>query len=365
MNSVTKKKVGEIEFFRCFFAVVIMLRHAKTFIGPIELTPFPGGAFGVEFFFVVTGYLLMASIDKMTTKPDRLGNETLGFLWKKIKVFYPEMLISTAVAFVVTAIIREYDLKQSISTMIDIVWEVLLVSQTGLHTGEINGADWYLSAMLLCTTIIYPILRKNKDVGGKIVLPLMMLFLFGYLCQTYEGLRGPTKWHNIFMKGFMRGFAEMCLGIITYQVTEKLKSLDLNRFGAVVLSIIKWGCYLCILRYMSMPKWNDRDIFYCLLFAIAIGIAFSRKSIDSKFFDNKICYYLGDFSLLIYLNNVYISNAFKGIEYIMNMSIRHRLILYVLIVIITSSIIRVICKILRQNWSKISTMLRRTFLVNP
>lgn len=54
---------GEIDFLRFLFSLIILLRHSSNIVGK-EWYPFLGGAFAVEFFFIVSGYLMMASIQK-------------------------------------------------------------------------------------------------------------------------------------------------------------------------------------------------------------------------------------------------------------------------------------------------------------
>ncbi len=54
---------GEIDFLRFLFSLIILLRHSSNIVGK-KWYPFLGGAFAVEFFFLVSGYLMMASIHK-------------------------------------------------------------------------------------------------------------------------------------------------------------------------------------------------------------------------------------------------------------------------------------------------------------
>lgn len=76
------KRVGEIELFRFLLTIVIMILHSQYLLG--DDIPFLSGSLAVEFFFIVSGYLMMASIKKLNNKPiNSLANETVGFVWKK------------------------------------------------------------------------------------------------------------------------------------------------------------------------------------------------------------------------------------------------------------------------------------------
>ena len=64
---------GEIDFLRFLFSLIILLRHSSNIVGK-KWYPFLGGAFAVEFFFLVSGYLMMASIHKCLR-----GGETIVY----------------------------------------------------------------------------------------------------------------------------------------------------------------------------------------------------------------------------------------------------------------------------------------------
>ena len=49
----TSKRVGEIEFLRFVFSIIIVFHHSRNFIGN-ETSLFLNGAFAVEFFFVLS-----------------------------------------------------------------------------------------------------------------------------------------------------------------------------------------------------------------------------------------------------------------------------------------------------------------------
>ena len=90
--NITKKN-GRIELLRFLFALIILLFHIqKRFakspvpMGDTGLYFFNHGCIGVEFFFLVSGYLLAAGCYKLRDEPcDFIGTETAGVMWKKIK----------------------------------------------------------------------------------------------------------------------------------------------------------------------------------------------------------------------------------------------------------------------------------------
>ena len=78
---------GKIEFFRFFFSIAVLLFHLEKYIlgeskcgGDIGLSLFVHGAMGVEFFFLVSGFLMAKSAQKVyannTMSLETIGTET-------------------------------------------------------------------------------------------------------------------------------------------------------------------------------------------------------------------------------------------------------------------------------------------------
>ena len=97
-------KNGKIELLRFLFAVGIVFYHSYWSLGSIEKLV-PAGYFGVEFFFIVSGYLMMATIERRSsgTVPEPIGKETARFLGRKIAVVYPEVVIAWIIGVLVTS----------------------------------------------------------------------------------------------------------------------------------------------------------------------------------------------------------------------------------------------------------------------
>ena len=89
-NSESNRKNNEVELLRFLFASLVVLRHTRVVWSNEPSYPyFVKAAFAVEFFFLLSGYLMMASVEKRNMKYpaiSRIGSETVGFLKKKVLV---------------------------------------------------------------------------------------------------------------------------------------------------------------------------------------------------------------------------------------------------------------------------------------
>lgn len=77
---------GIIGFWKFAFCILIMLFHARVFANDTDIILFSKGSVGVEFFFLVSGFLLAKSaLNKKENNSESLGKETILFIYKKIK----------------------------------------------------------------------------------------------------------------------------------------------------------------------------------------------------------------------------------------------------------------------------------------
>lgn len=91
MNKIQKN--GEIEFLRFVFACIIVIHHSSNFLFGGNWI-FQWGSFSVEFYFIVSGYLMMNSIEKRREPSPALGKETVQFLRGKLKALCPEIIVA-------------------------------------------------------------------------------------------------------------------------------------------------------------------------------------------------------------------------------------------------------------------------------
>ena len=302
--SSKRGRVGEMELWRFLFAIIIVFHHSRNLIGN-ENAPFFNGAYAVEFFFILSGYLLMQSIAHSQDLPgDRLGTETIQFIKNKYLSFCPDLYISWIIGFLATVIITRCNVLE---LFMGGFWEMTLLHMGGLYISKINSAVWYLSSMLLGMLILYPLLRRYKETAKKLLVPLITLFLLGWFYQETGSLRVPFDWNGITFKANLRAIADLGLGVICYQTTQWFSSLSFNKPAKVMVALVKYFCYGTLITYMftvdEVPP--TQDFFFLILWMIAIGMTFSRQSIANHIFDNKWIFFLGKFSLPLYLSHYY------------------------------------------------------------
>ena len=359
-----------IDFLRFLFSVIVVLHHSRYVLGD-DNCYFLGGSLAVEFFFFVSGYLLLAGADKAGRKnsagyllpggvdmagrkngagyllpggadkagrkngagttgiggetngigaettgiggeANGIGAETLHFILHKIRSFLPEFLIAWWIGFVLIGVVRQYGVLDYLKAFGNDFWELTLVKMSGLFTHGIDGAMWYLSAMLLGMAILYPLLRTKRDLMTHLVCPLIALFLYGYLCQAEGHPRDPIVWLGLCYKGLVRAVAGLCTGVVICMAVRRLKRFSpsgLTKTGNALAIGVQLLCLILAIRYMAEQEPSEYDYFYMFLLMLLVLLSFAGFGLESVLGNSQrlhlLSAFLGKYSLSLYLGHLY------------------------------------------------------------
>ena len=294
------RKNGKIDFLKFIFAIVIVLHHGSQKVLGLKAGYFIGGSLAVEFFFIVSGYLLMASISRMSERTLPVGVETGQFLLRKFKGFYPELGAAFVLVFILEMAVQEKTIIQ--------MWQisypnVFLLDMVGIGDHSTHAELWYLSSMLLCMAVLFPLVRKHPHIMTNVVLPLVALLILGYFFKGDKHPRNPLKWLGWTYKGNLRALAEISLGICLYPIAQKLKQIQFPVLARIFLTLLEWFLYIRFIRYMYQETASTLDFYYLFVCAIAILLSFSQCGIDADWFQGRFFSFLGKASFALYLSH--------------------------------------------------------------
>ncbi len=349
---------GKIDLLKFLFSLCVVLNHAKYILPKGVKGMVSGYSLSVEFFFLVSGCLLMTSIEKAErTSTLSLGKETGIFMLRKYKSLYPDV----AVAYIVRVAIMCVFTSAELVPLIEKSWfDAFLLISTGLRGKAVMSVTWYVSSMLICMMILYPFIRKYKDAALNIVLPLGILLLFGFMYRNYGTIRGPMNWNGFVYRGTLRALAELSLGCLCYCLSKKLKNVDFNNVGRAVLAVIEIACYGVFVVYMATGINGLRDFFYLFILSVGIIISFSGKSLGHELFNNNFFTFLGKFSLPLYLIHSSMSKRlFDIIPAAEALDWKYRLLIYIAVSLASGLAVMFISKIIRTVGSKLITGVKK------
>lgn len=229
-----KRRVQSVEIWRLVFAVTIILCHA-CFLIPWNYggsARFRQSTLGVEFFYILAGFLFAQGIDKLPEPAEKLGKETWNYVFQRMKKIYPEFLFAAILNFGILLIVCNQNPFAKDDWYL-YLWDFAFLNCTGLagaHESAVGGC-WYLSGMFLSMAILYPLIRKNKDTFLHIIAPLAAAFLMGWFAFTKGTIGQALDFENGICLGLLRAIAEMCVGCVCYTVSQKAaKSVDPPRY---------------------------------------------------------------------------------------------------------------------------------------
>lgn len=305
---------GEIDFWKFLCCIVIVIHHSFQIFG--ERVYMGSGSICVEFFFMVTGYLTAMSVAKKNEKfeSSKIGTQTVGFLLHKIKGFI--YCYAFAVVICLAVRILTEGVKQTIFSekfALTIV-DLLFLNSSGLPHWYIFSASWYLSAMLIGLAVIYPIMRKNRDLFVNIIAPLTAIVLYSVMIKKDGYISGPDNWYYIVTKGVLRSIAGLCLGSTAYALCEKMKKRTYSPAVSVLFSLI--NITAMAYAFIVLNKDNlDQSITPAVIFMffLCLCISASKVSALSPVFGYSFFSYLGKLSMSIYLCHQSVAYFASGI----------------------------------------------------
>lgn len=324
----TKKHNGIISFWKFCFCMMIVIFHGNIFATDKKDALMNQGSIGVEFFFLVSGFLLAKSAFRKNEQeaiPKNLGKETFHFIWKKYLFFLPYVLFGGIIGLVIQNIFKDMNLITNATT----IWDLLLLRMTGLKTNVVIGQVWYISAMLLSMMLLYPLLRKYKQNYLYLAAPLIVLFGFGWLNHNYANLRGPETWINFIYKGVIRAFLELNLGCILYLICQKLKNITFTKFGSLCLTLLEIGGFILPFITAQFVSGTKGDFIVLAFLSLSVLLAFSEKTLDFNFCNNKFFFWLEKFSLPLYICNIAARDIVRDVSAFSSMSYYPKLAIYI------------------------------------
>lgn len=343
------KRTGSIDFWKLVCSVVIVLFHARNFTN-IPNRPFVKGAIMVEFFFLVSGYLMAASLLKYEKRKQAgevipVGKTTFSYILHKVSGMCPEYYVAMIIGFLVNHAVGRNG--KWVKDLFSSIWDVFFLSMGGLKGYHANPATWYISAMLLAMLVLVPVCLKNRDLFLYVIAPVIGIFSMGVIYQNNGYLSAPEKWQGFYMKGLLRALGELCLGAFSYILVQKLKEIRFTDFGKVCLAGIEIGSFgIVLVASYFLPRGKSDFLLVVFLF-FAVSISFSHQSILAPVFDNKVVYFLGKFSFSIFLGHIYWSHAISKLfpQY----SVMGQYLVYMALSLMTAIIIYVISQMIRKS----------------
>ena len=302
---------GKIEFLRFVFSVFVLLFHCGKYLLPpisyfkgLHLSLFGHGSIAVEFFFIVSGFLMAKSVYKRIGSPvggKALFTEYTAFMRKKYFSIFPMHCIAFVPAFVTAVLFYGFKGQQIFDYFLDSLPNLFLVEMTGLRFRDPNHFEWYISCMLLAMAVFYPLLRRFYHAFTRWFAPVFSLLLIGYLIKTTGSLSGVTAWTGICYKSFLRALSEIALGTCCFECSQSIAAKEYTKKQKILLTVAEWVLYALLFTFSVLTFPIKYEGLIPFILVIALSLSFSGQTGVPERWNKRAIYFLGKLSLPIYL----------------------------------------------------------------
>lgn len=181
------KKVGSLEVLRIAAAVLVVCFHIQTAFGATITHPFlkpllEGGFRGVDFFFVLSGFIILRVHRADLGRPERLAD----YLFSRLTRVYPSVWILSLPAIALYAVSAEDALKAAKLGSPALLASVLLLPQTAV---PLINVTWTLTFELFFY-LSFALMIVNLRLGLFFFLVWQALTLASVLLDASWGLYG-------------------------------------------------------------------------------------------------------------------------------------------------------------------------------
>lgn len=329
------KRNYEIEFWRFAFTIFICLYHFRNACyGNTNL--FAGGYIAVEFFFIVSGFLLISSYENKNSDFDKEKNKPLEYTIHRIFKLYPHYLFSFIVLFIFITIKSGNSFKDVIKRIMNSIWEILMFQMSGVQINMddlVNAQTWYISVLIIIGYVIYFLLENYKKTFIQLIAPFSIILIYSFYSRNIGHL---DVWGGFTMGislGLLRGFAGMSIGCISYIIVKRLKECSFKKQIYNLFNAIQLLCFLFVVIFAIFKNHTQKDFILIIPLFVAITTSFINCGLINKILSNKILDMLGKISYPMFLNHMFIIHLF--LNYTNNRS-GYMFVVYIFITIIYS-----------------------------
>lgn len=354
MDNKDKECNYVIELLRFLFCIMIVIHHSYRMYGDNKIYA-PTGYMGVEFFFIITGYYMMKKIEKNNEKD--IGVATKQYVLPKYKKLIVILFYSILASICFQTVLGgNADWK---GALINSVPELLMLQMFGIGNYFPTGAAWYLSAMFLALTVLYPLALRYKSVYKNIIAPLISIVLLGYIIRSTGNIgNAPGQYLGFFQVGVWRAVADIAIGAVLYTSVKKLKNKQINSRIRWLLGGIEICGYIGVAYIAKTCQPGFTDFYFLVILYFSMVITLSEQSITYQFFNWKIWKKLGRFSSVWFLNNFYVAGFLPVV--LPTMSGKRLLYTYIIISCIVSLLVLFAVQITNKIISKMCVLNKAT-----
>lgn len=305
---VSGGKNNLIECYRFLFIFSIAMMHlAEDFLerGGVVAS---GAYLGVDFFFILSGYLLLHHYDHIS-KSKNMRKDWLDYILHRLKGIYPEYLIALFLAFLIDWRADYSGAKEFLISMWQMIglfkWDFLFMHYIGMDVPIAMRSIWFLSPLIILSVMIYAFLLYNRDFFVYVICPVLSVFIMVFIYREFGTLAMQTQTVWITNGAVFRALFELCFGILAYEITQYLKEKEWSRCSRIGCAVTECFCICITVLQIMWHKYSD--FIFIFVFMYLLIVSFSGKSCFLRFCNHDFCRKLGSISYPLFLCHLVLS----------------------------------------------------------
>lgn len=291
---------GLLDILKFIFSILIIFSHGIFLAEEGNALFFGYALIGVEFFFVVSGYLLMCTLySRHLTLRE--------FIIRRICGLYTYFIVAYLFCFfcwLYLLIINENPGKWILLTRIlKAPFEFFFLNSSGISTAGVNGTWWYISAMLFAEWLLYPIILYKEKWYLYYLAPLSLFLISGYMSFNYGTIATGT-FSGFIKTDNLRAILGIMSGTMVFYFVEKVKHYKFKKSVKYIcnfVSVLGYGLIfiLAFNNTKTIHEYTDGNLGFVTLPILFVCVSITCLNEFKKI--KPICKWLGKLSTCIYL----------------------------------------------------------------
>ena len=293
-----KNRFGKISLYKFLFSIMIIVFHVGNVLDYNKFNfNFGSGSIAVDFFFVVSGFFFCRKYVNYKVK-NSVGEDSFNYFINRTNRFIKYIIILLIIAIPFSI----FCLKFNFTSLINAFYKLLYIPHHTKCGSEIFGITWYIVAMILVESMLFPFLIKYKKEFVYIISPIIIILLGSYLLIRYGHFATPWKMGTILYKGILRSIFEINIGMYLYLISEKISNVKFTKLSKILLLLFEIAGYLSIFVLVNLNNAHRRfDVLMLIIISICILISTNKNMYLYNFCNNKLFYFLEKLSLPMYI----------------------------------------------------------------
>lgn len=262
-----------IEFFRFLFMLILAIWHFN------EINIFTHGYLIVEFYFILSGFLLYKSLIKHQ-------KGVLQYTYDKMKRFYPQYVIALLLMLIlsITHQIINKSEDDYLNTIFKALTELFFIQEAGFFHGGFNYPTWYISVLLIGGGLIYSLTIYNKRLATNLILPIAIITIYTYFFNKNSSLEHWSKIGGLY-EPLLRGIGGISIGVLLSHFSSIPTGKEIINQNHTVINILSISAVIFIFSILCSKHHYDQ---YVLIFFpfIILGCINSRTLLSKIFNDS-------------------------------------------------------------------------------